>query len=197
MAKLLYQGHGACRITTDRGLVIYLDPYIGEGYDVPADLILSTHEHHDHTAFDKMPHAPGCRIIRAGDALKNGVYGSFTVGDVKISAVEAYNSNHPKDRCVGYILELDGIRLYAAGDTSETEAMKTTLPEMKLDYCLLPGDGVYNMDIDEASRCAREIGARHSIPIHLKPENLYDEEKAQRFSCPGRLLVRPGEEIAL
>jgi len=38
MAKLLFQGHGSFRITADDGRVIYVDPYAGEGYDLPADL---------------------------------------------------------------------------------------------------------------------------------------------------------------
>lgn len=42
MAKLLYQGHGSLRLITDSGKVIYIDPFAGEGYDVPADLILVT-----------------------------------------------------------------------------------------------------------------------------------------------------------
>ena len=50
--KLLYQGHGSLRIVTSEGKVIYVDPYAGEGYDLPADLILITHGHRDHTAVD-------------------------------------------------------------------------------------------------------------------------------------------------
>ena len=49
MAKLLYQGHGSFRITTDEGKVIYVDPFAGEGYDLSADGILVTHGHYDHT----------------------------------------------------------------------------------------------------------------------------------------------------
>lgn len=197
MAELLYQGHGSYRITLENGIVIYVDPYLGEGYDVPADLILCSHEHHDHTATDKMPHAPGCEIIRASDVLKNGSYLTRLSHGVEIRAVEAYNENHPKEQCVGFVLKLEGIMLYAAGDTSETGDMRTLLPQLKLDYALLPGDGVYNMDVDEASVCARLIGARHTIPIHLYPEHLYDEEKALRFSAPGKLLLRPGETLKL
>lgn len=197
MAQLLYQGHGSYRITLGDGTVIYVDPYLGEGYDVPADLILCSHEHHDHTAVDKMPHAPGCTVIRAADVLKDGKYLSLSSHGVGIRAVQAYNENHPKSECVGFVLSLDGVWLYAAGDTSMTEDMQTLLPGLGLDYALLPGDGVYNMDVDEASECARIIGAKHSIPIHLYPEHLYDEAKARRFSCPGKLLVRPGETITL
>ena len=48
MAELLYQGHGSFRIRTEAGTVIFVDPYVGEGYDLPADLVLVSHEHHDH-----------------------------------------------------------------------------------------------------------------------------------------------------
>ena len=44
MAKLLYQGHGSYRITADDGRVLYVDPYAGEGYDKPADIVIITHE---------------------------------------------------------------------------------------------------------------------------------------------------------
>ena len=62
MARVLYQGHGIMRFTTEAGTVIYLDPFMGEGYDVAANLILVTHQHYDHTAIDKPPHAKGCAV---------------------------------------------------------------------------------------------------------------------------------------
>lgn len=40
-ATLLYQGQASIRIVTDEGKVIYIDPYAEDGYDLPADLILS------------------------------------------------------------------------------------------------------------------------------------------------------------
>ena len=43
MSKLLYQGHGSLRIVTSERKVIYIDPYAGEGYDLPADLITDLH----------------------------------------------------------------------------------------------------------------------------------------------------------
>ena len=48
MPKLLYQGHGSYRLTADDGRIVYIDPAFGEGYDLPADLILVTHQHSDH-----------------------------------------------------------------------------------------------------------------------------------------------------
>ncbi|MCI8624118.1 MAG: MBL fold metallo-hydrolase [Provencibacterium sp.] len=197
MAKLYYQGHGSLRLTTQDGMVIYLDPYAGDGYDLPADLILITHEHTDHNQSDLVPQKRHCPIIRSADALQDGDYKHFTVGTVEIEAVPAYNRNHDVQKCVGYVLSLDGVKLYAAGDTSTTDAMGAKLREMALDYALLPIDGVYNMNAREASKCAELIGARCTIPIHMKPGELFDRRMAEKLRSPSRLIVAAGEEIEL
>jgi len=196
MAKLLFQGHGSFRITTDENVVIYVDPFVGEGYDLPADIILVTHQHGDHNQVDKVAKKDGCTVIQSYDAIKDGEHQSFKLGNVFINAVPAYNKNHSRNQCVGYILEFDGIKLYAAGDTSTTEEMKD-FSKLKLDYALLPIDGIYNMDPAEATKCAEIIGARYAIPIHMKPGALFDEDMAAKFTAKNRLIVKAGEEITL
>ena len=112
----------------------------------------------------------------------------------------AGNKNHDPSCCVGFVITLDGVTVYASGDTSLIPAMEEILAPMKLDYAILPIDGVYNMDASEASHCAAVIGARHSIPVHTCPSDnglLYDPENAARFQCDGRILVSPGETISL
>lgn len=196
MAQLLFQGHGSYRIITQRSVVIYIDPYAGSGYDRPADLILITHEHGDHNKVSLVVKKPNCRIIRAADALKGGKYGSFTENGVHIEAVEAYNSHHKKEECVGYILTLDNVTLYASGDTSETQQMKS-MKTRGLDWAILPTDGIYNMGPAEASRCAAIIGAKHTIPVHMKPDELFDRSAAEAFHASGRVIAAPGETIDL
>jgi len=196
MATLLYQGHGSFRITANSGQVIYVDPYAGEGYDKPADVILVSHEHGDHNQTGLVAQKDNCVTLRAEDVLVDGAYRTCAIGGLEVQAVPACNKNHDRNRCVGFILRLDGISLYGAGDTSTTDYM-AEMKAMGLDYALLPADGIYNMDLEEAAACAKAIGAKHTIPIHIKPGELYDLERAKRFDCPGRLLVQPGEEITL
>lgn len=199
MARLLYQGHGSLRLTTNAGTVVYVDPFMGDGYDVPANLVLVTHQHYDHTSIHKMPHAEGCVVWQNMDAHPTPTsYIKRAFGDVEVEAVEAYNSKHPKDECVGYLVGVDGLLLYFAGDTSQTDQM-SQFASRNIDYAFLPGDGIYNMDVAAAARCAEVIGARHNVPIHLKPVEPYGEKEAQRFSelAPRPLLIRAGETVEL
>lgn len=205
MAQMLYQGHGSYRFTLKDGAVVYVDPYAGEGYDLPADLILITHEHFDHTRTDLMEHAPGCEIIRAANIHPApGKYLSVKSHGVQVTGVSACNKNHPIDECVGFILELDGVSFYASGDTNMTDEMRSgKLADLGLDYAVFCGDGVFNMDPAEASECAKAVGARHSIPVHLMPVSpnedpvLFSDEKAAAFKAPGKLVMHPGDTIEL
>ena len=197
MAKLYYQGHGSFRLTARNGAVLYVDPYAGDGYSLPADYILVTHEHGDHNQIALCAQKASCRVIRAAQALEGG-YRTFSLaGGVTVQAVPACNQNHRREECVGYVVTLDGIRLYAAGDTSETEEMRTLLAPMRLDYALLPTDGHYNMGPEEAARCAQILSAKHTIPIHTKPGELFDETVARKLNHPSRLIFRPGEDLEL
>ncbi len=196
---LLYQGHASLRIRTKEGKVIYIDPYAGEGYDVPADLILVTHNHSDHNKIKLIKKKnKGCKTITYKDALKKGKYGTFDLGWATVEAVQAGNNkNHSIKQCVGWVITLsDGVTVYATGDTSATDQMKE-LGERNLDYAFIVCDGVYNMDMDEAIQCANTINAKHSVPYHMAPGQLFDQQRAELFDVPGRMIIPAGEEIVL
>ena len=217
MTTMLYQGHGSYRFTMNDGTVVYVDPFAGEGYDAPADLILVTHEHFDHNHVDKMPHAEGCTIVR-GEPIAAKLHAARRAGapfagndfeveshGVRILPVQAQNGHHPIDKCVGFVLWFDDVSFYAAGDTSTTDDMRDgNLAGLHLDYAVFPMDGKYNMGVDEASECARRVNAAHSIPVHMvpvdnpnDPSQLFDAKKAEAFNAPGKLILHPGDRIEL
>ena len=198
-ATLYYQGHGSVRITTAEGKVIYVDPYMGDGYDLPADLILVTHGHSDHTAVNLIKNQnEGCRTIMYTEALSGGQHQTFDLDYVKVEAVEAgYNKNHNEKECVGYVFTFsNGVTLYLTGDTSTTPQMKE-LGERNLDYAFFCCDGVYNMDMAEAIECAKLVGAKHSIPYHMAPGRDFDQSIAETFDVPNRIILKPGEDLVL
>lgn len=206
MAKMLYQGHGSYRFVLDAGIVVYVDPFAGEGYDLAADVVFVTHEHFDHNQVQKMPRNAGCELVRASDVHPSSdEYLTVYPHGIKTTAVQAYNKNHPVDECVGLVLEFDGLSFYASGDTSMTDDMRSgKLANMSIDYAVFPGDGFFNMDVEEASECAKLVAAKHSIPVHLvpmdnpnDPAQIFSQERAEQFQVPGRIILAPGDEIEL
>lgn len=194
MAKLLYQGHSSFRLITKENKVIYIDPFAGEGYKPVADLILITHEHYDHNDVAKVPTSDRTLIIRAKDALEGGIYRNFDYFGLHIQAVPAYNDHHQKSECVGYLIDLEGVRYYFAGDTSTTDYMPT-LGKMNVTYAFLPIDGQFNMGPEEATKCSALINPKHMVPIHMKPGALWDYHQCMKVTSPVAMLIKPGEEI--
>ena len=196
MVKLLYQGHGSLRFTLCDGRVIYVDPYAGEGYDKLADVVLVTHGHHDHNKLDLITQNKGCKVVTHEEALAGGKHNCFSFDGIEIEAVEARNLMHNPKNCVGFIITLDNVRIYCSGDTSKTAQM-VDFATRELDYALFCGDGIFNMGYKEAAECARLVGAKHNILIHVKPRALFDLAKAQKWDAPNKLIIQPSEEIEL
>ncbi len=199
-AILLYQGQASIRIVTDEGKVIYIDPYAGDSYDLPADLILVTHSHFDHSQTEKVEYRnEDCRIITQKEAVLNGKHQNFDLGYVMVEAVEAgYNPLHDVNECVGYVLTFsNGKSVYVTGDTSTTKQMPL-LREKEIDFAFFCCDGVYNMGLEEAAECAEMVGAKHNIPYHMTATTdgrHFDRELAEQFEAKNRLIVEDGEEI--
>ena len=118
MAELLYQGHGSYRIASNEGVVIYVDPYAGEGYDMPADIVIVTHEHSDHNQVDLVTLKDDGVILRHGDLFVDGEYPIKKIKKVMIEGTPAENKNHTREECVGFIMTVDGIYNMSAQEAS-------------------------------------------------------------------------------
>ncbi|MEK7765161.1 MAG: MBL fold metallo-hydrolase, partial [bacterium] len=113
---------------------------------------------------------PGCPKKYPGTVKVLAPGQKHQVGQVTVEAVPAYNlkpdrlNYHPKkNNWVGYILTIDGTRLYHAGDTDFIPEMKS----LKVDIALLPIGGTYTMDAAEAAEAAAAIKPQVAVPMHF------------------------------
>lgn len=198
--KLHWLGHASFRIDSDQ--VIYIDPYKIKAGAAPADLICVTHEHYDHLSPQDIRKiatpqtvfvAPASvakalsgdvRVIRRGEKA--------TVGKVAVEAVAAYNIGkdfHPRSSDnVGYIITVEGARIYHSGDTDVIPEMGT----VKADIVLLPCGGTYTMTAKEAAGAVEVLHPKIVVPMHWGSVvgSRKDAEEFQRLckGCEVRIL---------
>ena len=176
--EVLY--HSSIKINKEK--TIYIDPFkIDKDYN-DADIVFITHDHFDHYSeedIDKVinenttiiiPEELLTKLLRKG-INKNAIITvepnkKYIVQGIKFETIPAYNTNktfHPKENdWIGYIIMLDGIRYYIAGDTDITEENK----KVKCDVAFVPVGGTYTMDFKEAAQLINEIQPKIAVPTH-------------------------------
>ena len=153
--NLHWLGHDAFLLRAG-GKIIYFDPFkLGPGLP-PADIICISHEHYDHCspADVLMIQQPSTLIVTETQAAAKleGKIITLAPGErydevegITIETVPAYNTNkqfHPQaNSWLGFILTVDGVRVYHAGDTDYIPEMKN----IRADIALLPVSGTYVM----------------------------------------------------
>ena len=171
--KLNWLGHASFKIENE--ITIYIDPFHIKKEDT-ADLILITHEHYDHCSPEDMDKVsgketiiiapPSCDPSIGRDFRKVKVGDRVEVKGVVIDVVPAYNVGkkfHPKEKGgVGYILTMNRIHIYHAGDTDIIKEMG----KIRADIALLPVGGTYTMNAEEAAQAAEMIKPKIAIPMH-------------------------------
>lgn len=183
--NLSWLGQSGFRIKTGKGKVIYIDPYKISEESESADIIFITHSHYDHCSIEDIQKIAnhGTIIVCPADVSSKMRHISSKI-DLKIAEigekmdfedklgitcwpVPAYNINktaHSRDEdWMGYILKIEGVMVYHAGDTD-------LIPEMKqiknVDLALLPIGGTWTMNAGEAAKAAALIRPKIAIPMH-------------------------------
>ncbi len=191
--------HDTFRIAGSK--VVYTDPFKVTKRD-EADIVLLSHEHYDHLSLEDLAKvcSPGTTIL-ASRPCEGGLKdvkvkekrfldpnAKYTVGKVVVETVPAYNIDkfrehgkpfHPKEaKGIGFILEMDGTRIYYAGDTD-------LIPEMKpiqCDIAMLPVSGTYVMTVEEAAKAAQALNPKIAVPMHYAAIVGSDED-AKKFKA--------------
>ena len=177
--------HASIRIEYD-GKDIEVDPVSKMGNKVinyaampKADYLFVTHEHGDH--FDKeaikvltgektrfITNKRCADMYGSGDIMANGDVLKLA-DDITVKAVPAYNNTeghlqfHPKGRDNGYILTIDELRIYIAGDTED-------IPEMAdikdIDIAFMPCNQPYTMTPEQLVKAAKVVKPKVLFPYH-------------------------------
>ena len=116
-----------------------------------------------------------CTVMyKAGRAMANGDKIQLA-NDITVEAVPAYNISegrtqfHPKGRDNGYILTVDGLRIYIAGDTEDIPEMATI---QDIDIAFLPCNQPYTMTTDQLVKAAKTIKPKVLFPYHYGQTNV-------------------------
>lgn len=171
------------------GQIIYIDPTAMFGNDFSklpkADAVMVTHEHHDHydpKAIEAVS-TPDTRFICNGRVAELAGKGEvMTPGDtislpgISITATPAYNTTqghlqfHPRERKdVGFIYDIDGLRIYVAGDTEDIPE----LTELKdIDIAFLPVNQPYTMTPAQAVHAIEMVRPKIAYPYHYGETDL-------------------------
>ena len=161
---------------------IYIDPFRMREEPKDADFILITHDHYDHFSPEDIakvcnPETVLVVPVKMQSKAKE-VSGKVawietvtpgehrTIDGLDLETVPSYNSLKPFHTkgagWVGYIISVDGKRIYVAGDTDATKEAK----EVKCDIALVPIGGTYTMNAKQAAELINEIKPEVAIPVH-------------------------------
>jgi len=182
--EITFIGHGTLMLTFNEK-ILHIDPwsqFTDYAHMPKADIILITHEHHDHLdpkAIEDVRTENTTVIltsictnqIKGGIVMKNG--DEKTIDGIRIEAVPAYNIEHmrspgapyhPKGDGNGYIITFGNKRVYIAGDTENTPELKTI---KNIDVAFLPMNLPYTMTPEMVTDACKDLKPKIIYPYHF------------------------------
>ena len=180
--KLTWLGHSCVLLSGTKKVLI--DPFIEDGSVVGThpDIVAVTHGHYDHVGETLTLRKPTVAITELAKYLRAkgvpaegmGIGGTIQVDGISFTMTPALHSSSvdengsviPMGLAAGFVVGIDGISVYHAGDTALFSDMKLIGDLYHPDIACLPIGGRYTMGVDEAMIAASFIGAKTVIPIH-------------------------------
>jgi L-ascorbate metabolism protein UlaG (beta-lactamase superfamily) len=225
--KLTWYGHSSFGIEVG-GRSLLFDPFITENpkakdidvNSIPADYILISHGHGDHTGdAATIASRTGAMVIAAYEVAewlgKQGVknYHPMNIGGSKyldfgeVKCVSAIHSSQLPDGSyggnpMGFVIKTPEKNFYYSGDTALTLDMQLIPKWAKLDFAVLCIGDNFTMGYADAVEAAKMIGCRKVIGVHFDTFGYItiDREKAKKaFSDEGMelVLLKIGEKVEL
>lgn len=215
--QLTLLGHACVLLTGSKKVLI--DPFIPDGSvaGTNPDIVAVTHGHYDHlgeaASLQKKTVANGeiARYLKGKGvpAEPLGIGGSIDIEGVSFTLTRAIHSSRIDEAsgsvdgglAAGFVIKMDGVSVYHAGDTALFSDMKLIGELYHPDIALLPIGGRYTMGPAEAMMAAQFVGAGTVVPIHY---NTWDRIAADPVSFKKALertaditvrILRPGESM--
>lgn len=228
MLYLTYHGH-SCFSLEDGKYHIIIDPYLNgnpqaevKPSDVSPTHILLSHGHGDHLgdaleialrtqaliiAPSELAAYCSMKGARVHKMYHGGGFG-FDFGKVRLTPAWHGSSVMEGDQIIytgnpcGFIIEMQGLKIYHAGDTGIFGDMQLLGQMHHLDAALLPIGGNFVMDPEEALAAAKMLQADLTVPMHYNTFPVIRQDPAsyvkslQEAGLKG-LVMNPGQKLSL
>lgn len=214
--RLTWLGHACFSLAGSRTVLV--DPFIPEGsLAAEPDIVAVTHAHADHLGITVELSKRTVAINEVAKYLKTkgvpaepmNLGGTITIDGVRFTMTPALHSSWLEDEgagfyggvAAGFVITMDGVSVYHAGDTALFSDMQLIRDLYRPDVALLPVGGRYTMGPDEAMIAARYIGAPLVIPMHYDTfpaiqQNLEEFKRMiERTTSIRVAILSPGESI--